>query len=99
MGAAKAEAASSLREMKQAYADQRQQQMHDHSVSLKEAANSSIAMRFVAPDESRRMLQHPHYSEVSAVVADVASAPKRNRRPPSALTMAGQQASPAATKR
>ena len=94
----------SMREQKQEFAEQRQQQMHDHSITLKEAANSSIATRFVAPEESRRMLQHPHYSEVSAVVADVTSAvsreiaasPKRNRRPASALTMAGQQA---ATKR
>lgn len=107
LAAAKAEAASSLREQKQGFAEQRQQQLHDHSVNLKDAANSSISQRFVAPDESRRMLQHPHYSEVSAVVADVtsavsreiASSPKRNRRPASALTMAGQQASPAASKR
>ena len=107
LAAAKAEAANSMREQKQGFADQRQQQMHDYSIGLKEAANSSIAQRFVTPDESRRMLQHPHYSEVSAVVADVtsavsreiASSPKRNRRPPSALTMAGQQSTPAATKR
>jgi len=107
LAAAKAEVAMSMREQKQGLAEQRQQQMHDHSVTLKELANASIATRFVATDESRRMLQHPHYSEVSAVVADVtsavsreiASSPKRNRRPASALTMAGQQASPAASKR
>lgn len=103
---ARAEAAASVREQKLALADQRQQQLHDNSLMLKEAVNNCISERFVAPDNSRRMLQHPHYSEVSAVVADVtspvsreiASSPKRNRRPQSALaSLPGQ--SPAPSKR
>ena len=109
LAASRHEAATGLREMKAGLAEARQQQLHDFSVGLKETVNSSVSERFVTPDNSRRMLQHPHYSEVSAVVADVTSAvsreiaasPKRSRRPQPtgapAIGLAGQ--SPAGTRR
>ena len=69
--------------------------------------NSSVSERFVTPENSRRMLQHPHYSEVSAVAADVTSAvsreiaasPKRSRRPQSATGAAPAIGGPATPAR
>lgn len=94
------------RERKEGLAKQKEQQAEEWSLQVKESVNAAITERFVPTDSSRRMLQHPHYSEVSAVVADVtspvsreiAASPKRTRRPPSAsganpaLTLAGQSA-------
>lgn len=91
------QAASSVREQKASLDAGHRQQQEQQATELKEHVNATISQRFVAADSSRRMLQHPHYSEVSAVVADVtsaisreiASSPARHRRPPSALGMSG----------
>ena len=40
---------------------------------VKQLANSVIQAKFADTTNSRRMLQHPHYQEVSAVVTDVTS--------------------------
>lgn len=103
----RAQEAAELRERKHALAEQRQSQLTEHSVAVKEAVNASISTRFVHPESSRRMLQHPHYTEVAAVVADVtssvsreiASSPRRSRRPgaQAALTMSGMSPGGAAS--
>lgn len=107
--AQKQSSAASTREKRDGLKSQREQRAQDHASLLKQAINGALTERFVPADSARRMLQHPHYSEVSAVVADVtsgisreiASSPKR-RRPISAgaanpaIAMAGQ--SPPARK-
>ena len=106
--AKRAEAAAALREQRLGFAEARQQQLTDHSLQVKEAVNGASSERFVQPEASRRMLQHPHYSEVAAVVADVTSsvsreiaASPRRRRPgaQAALTMQSPGSPQAPTRR
>lgn len=69
----RAEAAAAMREQRHSLAEARQLQLTEHSLQVKETVNACVSERFVHPEASRRMLQHPHYSEVTAVVADVTS--------------------------
>ena len=41
---------------------------------VKSVVNSTVSQKFAAPAATRRMLQHPHYQEVSSVLVDPTSA-------------------------
>lgn len=86
------EEAALMREQRATLTEQRQLNLTEQSMLVRETVNNTISERFVHPEASRRMITHPHYSEVSAVVTDVtssvsreiASSPRRSRRPNSA---------------
>ena len=98
-----------MRQQGRANRETRQQALMKQQLAIKETVNSAITERFVQPEASRRMLTHPHYTEFSAVLADVTSSvsreiaanPKRTRRPAPALTLSSspQAASPQASRR
>jgi len=87
----RAEAAAVLREDRAGYQASHRQQTEQHAHAVKDTVNSLMSERFVQPESASKMLQHPHYAEVSAVTADVtstisreiASSPRRSRRPAS----------------
>jgi len=80
---------------KQVQASYRSQQ-EVRAALVKEVVNTSVADKFASAQNSRRMLQHPHYQEVTAVLTDATSqiskeiAASPRRRPPS-----GGKATPA----
>ena len=55
----------------------KQKNAESTAAAIKQAVNDRFAERFVPADSTRRMLQHPHYAEITAVAADVTSAISR----------------------
>ena len=99
----KQEEAAAIRDRRAGYAEARQALLTDQQLAEREAVNNNIAATFVPAESTRRMIQHPHYQELTAVIVDptsavsreIAASPKRTRRPISggtaaALTMSGQ---------
>jgi len=80
--------ANEMRAKRAEVAEQKRQQVEAHAKGTIEMVNGKVAERFAPVEVSRRMLQHPHFAEVSAVSADVtsqisreiASSPRRMRR-------------------
>ena len=83
----KAAQAAELREKKKAVQKAYHAQLEEHASLVKSVVNASVDHKFATPSNSRRMLQHPHYQEVTAVLTDVtssiskeiAASPRRNR--------------------
>jgi hypothetical protein len=65
--------AQELREQKTRLQKSRRAMQESQAALVKQAVNSSASDKFVTPSNSRRMLQHPHYQEVTAVITDVTS--------------------------
>ena len=99
----KQEEAAAIRDRRAGYAEARQALLTHQQLAVREAVNNNIAATFVPAESTRRMIQHPHYQELTAVIVDptsavsreIAASPKRTRRPISggtaaALTMSGQ---------
>merc|ERR1740138_1119967 len=82
--------AEEIREHKKQVQAARRAQEEEHAALVKQVVNATAAEKFATPLNSKRMLQHPHYQEVTAVVTDVTSqiskeiAASPRRRPPSA---------------
>jgi len=89
--------AEMLREHKKSVQASMRSQQEEHAALVKQVINGSMSEKFASSAESRRMLQHPHYQEMTAVLTDVTSqiskeiASSPRRRPPSA----GKAATPA----
>ena len=102
--AEKARSAADLRKAKAEGMQTHREKEERHMAMTKNVVNSSSANTFVDTSLARRMLQHPHYAEVSAVVTDVTSTISKDiaaaprRRPPSAGAASGG-AKPAAALR
>jgi hypothetical protein len=105
LAAEKARNAAEIRRQKQEAAQTHRAEHEDRIADTKQLVNSAIGNKFVQSAVARRMLQHPHYAEVSAVVTDVTSqiskeiAASPRRRPPAAIAgaIAGKQAAPLRT--
>ena len=69
----KAAQAEELRQRKKATAKAYRAQLQEHAALVKQVVYSSAEYKFASPAESRRMMQHPHYQEVNAVVTDITS--------------------------
>jgi len=82
--------AEMLREHKKRVQASMRSQQEERAALVKQVVNASMSDKFAAAPESRRMLQHPHYQEMTAVLTDVTSqiskeiASSPRRRPPSA---------------
>jgi hypothetical protein len=104
LAAEKAKNAAEIRAQKQQAAQTHRTSQEDRLAETKLMVNSTIGNKFVQTEMARRMLQHPHYAEVSAVVTDVTSqiskeiAASPRRRPPSGATAGGGKASAAALR-
>jgi len=80
--------AAQLKVQKAELTSQRERLLEGTAALIKHTVNEKVAERFVPVEHSRRMLQHPHYTEMTAVAADVtsaisreiASSPRRMRR-------------------
>lgn len=91
--------AATLKAAKTELDDKRQKQLEGTAAQIKQSVNDRVSERFVQPEATRRMVQHPHYAEITAVATDVtsaisreiAAAPKRLRR--GAPSPAGNSAS------
>lgn len=70
----KVKQAQELRERKATIAKAYRKQLEEHANLVKHVVNDQVAMKFAPTSASRRMMQHPHYQEVTAVLTDVTSA-------------------------
>ena len=69
----KVKQAQELRERKAEIANTYRKQLAEHAGLVKAVVNMHVADKFAPQTASRRMLQHPHYQEVTAVLTDVTS--------------------------
>jgi len=90
----RARSAAEVRKMKSDSAQTYRDKLEERAAQTKLVVNATISERFVQSDRARHMLQHPHYSEVTAVVTDVTSqvskeiAASPRRKPPSSAAAA-----------
>ena len=70
----KKQAAQAARDSKKMSMWMYRQKQEEYAKMVKSLVNTSTVSRFAQSADSRRMLQHPHFQEVSAVVTDVTSA-------------------------
>jgi hypothetical protein len=73
----RAQAAREVREQKAELDHARKLGNEKVAEATKNTINTEVSSRFAPSEGARRMLQHPHYAEVSAVSADVTSAVSR----------------------
>ena len=84
--------ADQIREHKKQAMDSYRYNQAERAALIKQMVNSSVEQKFASPEKSRRMLQHPHFQEVTAVVTDITSsiskeiAASPSRRRPLRLT-------------
>ena len=77
------------------------EQQEKHAAATKDIVNNSVNGKFVDHTFARRMLQHPHYGEVSSVITDITSqiskeiAANPRRRPQSGGAAATGKSAPA----
>ena len=94
----RAREASELRRVKSERDVTARAAQEERAAATKQMVYASVNQKFVPSLSSRRMLQHPHYAEVTAVVTDITStiskeiASSPRRRPPSAGSAAGGKA-------
>ena len=69
----RAREAAEMRKLKAEQAQSFRAAQEEHAATTKQTVYAAVNQKFVQPQSSRRMLQHPHYAEVTAVVTDITS--------------------------
>ena len=93
----RAASAAELRQVRAQLDEKHKQYLEAEVLGMKQRINDSVSERFAPVECSKRMLQHPHHAEMTAVVTDVtspvsreiASSPRRVRRNPAASPTGG----------
>lgn len=73
LAAQRAKEAADLRAEKAANAEKHRAALEDHAAVTKQLVYANVTERFIPGSMSRRMFEHPHFAEVTAVVTDVTS--------------------------
>lgn len=60
--------ADAIRDIKKQVLDAHRQRQEERAAIVKQLVYASVADKFATPQNSRRMLQHPHYQEVRCSV-------------------------------
>jgi len=65
--------AQEVRAKKEEVKESYRKMQESHAALVKQVVNQTAVEKYATPINSRRMLQHPHYQEVTAVITDVTS--------------------------